>query len=115
MIKKFIPLFIAIAFLLIVHQMAFDFTMTYRKVSDSFFIVGLTMFFLGIIFTTNAVDIFKGIGYTTKRLFTKQEVEKTFYEYIQNKEGKPDTIGIGVLIVGISFILISLFVGNVLG
>jgi uncharacterized membrane protein len=90
---------------------AFDGSRELRLVSDSFFVVGIFMFFIGLIGTIGAGDIFKASAYTFKNMFRRHTVAKSFYEDSKQKVTRVSKeMAVSVFITGIILVVISLII-----
>ena len=68
---------------------------------DSIFIVGMVMFFCGIIMSTNITQVFQGFTYTLKNVFKKQPKHLSYYDYkTANGRERDITTGIPLLFIG---------------
>jgi hypothetical protein len=76
---------------------------------DISFVIGLTMFSVGLLTVSGAAKIFRGMGYVMKKIFTKKVDELSFYDYLLTREEKTEKImGYPLLLAGITFIILSL-------
>jgi len=107
-----ISLILSISAAVLIVVVAFEQNFSIRYVSDAMFIVGLVMFFLGIIMMTGAAGIFIAAGYTFKSFFSrKRKTHASFYEYMvetQKEKGAYDGVATftnGVIFLSIAFYL----------
>lgn len=103
MLKRFVVVAVAAAgFFFGVMHLFLEGVYSTRNVLDAAFFTGMTTFILGLLLQSQAMHLFRGIGYTFKRMFSKKEQRKTYYEYLSGKEEKDRAVPIGgpLLIVG---------------
>lgn len=95
-----------------VNRAAFDGSLEARLISDSLFVVGIFMFFIGLIAVMGAGGIFKGFSYTFKNIFRRSQMKsKTYFDYSQEYEQKlPKEIAQAVFVVGIIFVVTALLI-----
>lgn len=113
---------ISILITIVLMFLMYDFNVNYVSLSNVLFIVGLTYFFPGVIVVSGASDLFSSFGYLTRRMVFKPKGDathfKSFGDYMEyknaqkagnNLRGK----GLDLLIIGILYVVISNFVGNI--
>ncbi len=120
--RRFLTIFF-ISFALIVFFVSTDLTQTFdrwsfndalfvRSVAETMFIVGLIMFFIGIVMVTGASEIFIAIGFTFKNIFKRHRVKyESYYQYMKeqkDEEGSKMT-GVAPLIISIIYLSITLY------
>ncbi len=106
-----IVMLLALASVFMVNQAAFDGSLELRQISDSFFVVGIFMFFIGLIGTTGAGSIFRGFSYTFKSVFKRRTVAKSYFEDSQQKVARMSKeVSIAIMVFGIAFIVVALII-----
>ena len=82
-----------------------------RTMVDAMFVVGMIMFFAGIILVTNITQVFYGISYTFKQAFSRKFKYKNYYDYMVDREkGKESTIGLPMLLFGLAYLIVSTYI-----
>jgi hypothetical protein len=109
--KKFLTILIltgAIFYLIMTFHYNRDYDPHY--VSNALFLVGLPLFLISVMMITSATDIFISVGYSFKKIFSKDDayVGITLHEYKQAQKEKVDLTGIAI-----AGILVSLIVNGV--
>lgn len=88
---------------------------TLRRMADSLFVIGIFMFLFSLISVTQAGNVFSGVGYVVRNMFTNfQNKHASFYDYRRSKEKDSDsssTTGFTVLIVSIILLTAAYFIG----
>ncbi|SCG83028.1 hypothetical protein DW1_1457 [Proteiniborus sp. DW1] len=128
--KSFLSIIvISIIIVMLLMYVIYGFDMRLMYLSNVFFFVGVVYFFLGLIFITNATEVFSGIGYLSRKAFSKDKGDgsdfKSFYDYKEYKENRRDEKyknsnyntrfkGLNVLIVGGVYILVSIVINMVI-
>ncbi len=102
MFKKLMITFIISALLIYaILYTRYDSEFEVINILDSIFIVGMVMFFSGIIIATNITQVFQGFTYTLKNVFKKQPKHLSYYDYKNANERERDvTTGIPLLLIG---------------
>ena len=111
MIKSFIAtiLFSALLIMLLLFTY-YDQVYTIEHFADAIFMIGITMFFMGLISVTNASRVFTGAGYAFKSIYTRRGTgNKTFYQYSAEKKKEKSLFSTPIFIVGLGYIIISVF------
>jgi hypothetical protein len=81
--------------------------------SNGFFIVGLVMFFWGLITLSRAGNIFISTNYVFKMVFKRELRTKNYYEYMNEREVKADNeSATRTLMVGVAYLIIAYGLGN---
>ncbi|MCK9235527.1 MAG: DUF3899 domain-containing protein [Acholeplasmataceae bacterium] len=75
---------------------------TMIALSDTLFVVGLPIFFISLIATTNAGKLFVFIGYSLKSMFSRSLRQTPYYQYHQEKMKK------GLSLYPLIFLLMSI-------
>ena len=109
--KRFIiALVVSILFVILLNIIMFKNTFTYETISNSVFIIGLIMFFYGLLAITNAFKLFNVVSYGLKSVIKRKTFrQKSYYDYLKEKEKEgqiPYTIEL--LVIGIVYVIISL-------
>jgi len=110
-VKRFIiALVVSILFVILLNIIMFKNTFTYETISNSVFIIGLIMFFYGLLAITNAFKLFNVVSYGLKSVIKRKTFrQKSYYDYLKEKEKEgqiPYTIEL--LVIGIVYVIISL-------
>jgi hypothetical protein len=106
------PLVISIAFVFI-WQLTLGRDYSLVGYSNGFFIVGLVMFFWGLITLTRAGNIFISTNYVFKMVFKRELRTKNYYEYMTEREVKTDNeSATRTLVVGVAYLIIAYALGN---
>lgn len=112
MIKGFVSnLLVSASIIAIFLYTYYDGNMKTQNISDALFVIGLFMFFMGLIAMTNARKIFIGFKYTFKTRFSRKfDKSKSYYDY-SNEQNKNNTtvLGTPMFILGIVYIAVSLY------
>jgi len=87
-----------------------------KDIADAIFVVGIFTFFLSLISVTDASKIFYGMGYTFgnfyRSVILRQKARNSFYEYAQKKNKQKDNpLGVSMMIVGVVYIAVSVYIG----
>jgi hypothetical protein len=94
-------------------ERAFEGSYEYAFLADAFFIVGIIMFFTGLIMMTDATKIFTSFGYTFKTMFRRKPMSQSFYDYkLQKEQGEvgEETLGIPAMAVAILLMVASVII-----
>ncbi|MDD3129915.1 MAG: DUF3899 domain-containing protein [Candidatus Izemoplasmatales bacterium] len=87
-----------------------DFSFLNDNLQNTIFIVGIILTSAGLLTATGASRIFRGVGFVFKRMFTRKVDGLSYYEYLLMKDDKRERYqGLPLLIVGIAFVILSLF------
>jgi len=80
------------------------------NVLNALFVVGILMFSAGILTVTSAGQMFRGIGFVFKKMFTKKYSSTSYYDYLQKLDGskKEKPSGWPALLVGIIYLALSI-------
>lgn len=117
MAKKIIYGILSYLIPLILFQLIFyQFKFNLENTSNVFFYIGIFSFVFGLVAITNAQNVFIGFRYYLSQLFKRREIEEkvSYSEYKEDKYNKTYTYKtVVLLIVGISFIVISLILANI--
>ena len=102
MFKKLLVTFIISALLIYaILYTRYDLELEPNNILDSVFIVGMVMFFIGIIIATNITQVFQGFTYTFKNVFKKQPKHLSYYDYKRSNPHQVDiATGIPLLFIG---------------
>ena len=78
---------ISMAMVMVIIGLIYKFEFSIMYLSNSIFVVGIILFFIGLISVTGANEIFESFKYTTKKIFARDttKVFKTFGEYKEHK------------------------------
>lgn len=89
----------------------FDGDMKTQNISDALFVIGLFMFFMGLISMTKAREVFIGFKYTFKTRFSRKfDKSKSYYDYsAEQKKNSTEVLGIPMFIIGIIYIAVSYY------
>lgn len=100
--KRFLATLIVSALLIYaILYSRYDLVFEPNNVLDSIFIVGMVMFFIGIIIATNITQVFQGFTYTLRNVFKKQPKHLSYYDYKRSNQHQVDvTTGIPLLFIG---------------
>jgi hypothetical protein len=106
------PVTISVAFVFIwLLTLGRDFSLV--GYSNGFFIVGLVMFFWGLITLTRAGNIFISTNYVFKMVFKRELRTKNYYEYMTEREVKADNENATrTILVGVTYLIIAYALGN---
>ncbi len=106
------PVIISVAFVFIwLLTLGRDFSLL--GYSNGFFIVGLVMFFWGLITLTRAGNIFISTNYVFKMVFKRELRTKNYYEYMTEREVKADNENATrTLLIGVTYLIIAYALGN---
>lgn len=86
-----------------------------QAISDGLFIVGLLLFFWGLITLTRASNIFISTNYIFKLVFRRNFRAVSYHEYMSEREVKADNEGAWHnFLVGLSYLVISFTIANVI-
>lgn len=86
-----------------------------QAISDGLFIVGLMLFFWGLITLTRANNIFLSTNYIFKTVFRRNFRAVSYHEYITEKEVKTDNENAWhTFLVGVSYLVISFTIANLI-
>lgn len=79
------------------------------QISNALFVVGIFLFFIGLIMLSAATDIFISFGYTFKVMFRRDKLEqKDFHDYSQARQKERGKYyGISIFLVGIIFVAVA--------
>jgi len=102
MLKRFLITLIISALLIYgILYTRYDSELEPKNILDSVFIVGMVMFFSGIIIATNISQVFQGFTYTLKNVFKKKPKHLSYHDYKNANRNEPDiTTGIPLLFIG---------------
>lgn len=80
------------------------------NVLNSLFVTGILFFSGGILSVSNAKELFKGMGFTLRKMFTRKYGTMSYYEYLQTKQERRDLQPTGwpALFAGIIFLAVSI-------
>lgn len=109
--KQFIKtIIVSLILIFLAHYFIFDFEFTEDAISNAIFLVGIMMFFLGLMLITNAPRIFMIFTYSVKQVFSRKNFPyKSFYDYYAEKEKDPVTpYAVPILVMSIIYLGISL-------
>jgi uncharacterized membrane protein YGL010W len=112
-ISSLIITVIALILSFVVHMIAYQFDFTYYSVSDSLFVIGMILFFVGIIFITNASFIFNGLTYAFRVLWFPKFKEqyasykdyKDEHQHKRNSFFALEALIIAFVFIGVAYIL----------
>jgi hypothetical protein len=106
------PVFISLAFVFIwLLTLGRDYSAV--GYSNGFFIVGLVMFFWGLITLTRAGNIFVSTNYVFKMVFKRELRTKNYYEYMVEREVKADNeSATRTLLVGVTHLIVAYVLAN---
>ena len=94
-----------------VNRAAFDGLLEARQISDSIFVVGIFMFFLGLIAVTGSGKVFSGFSYTFNIVFKRKEMKnKSYYEFVKEDVRVPVHFARAVFFNGILFVIAALLI-----
>lgn len=86
-----------------------------QAVSDGLFIVGLMLFFWGLITLTRASNIFLSTNYIFKLVFRRNFRAVSYHEYMSEREVKADNESAWHnFLLGITYLIISFTIANVI-
>lgn len=86
-----------------------------QAVSDGLFIVGLILFFWGLITLTRASNIFISTNYIFKLVFRRNFRAVSYHEYMSEREVKADNQNAWHnFLVGLTYLIISFTIANVI-
>ncbi len=108
--KKFIiALLISLACVFIIHLTLFDNAYSYQSLSNALFVVGIFMFFIGLIIITEASKMFLIIGYSFKAFIKRKEFKyKSYYDYMKEKQKEKTTpYALQMFIISIGYLVTS--------
>ncbi len=108
--KKFLITFaISLTCVYVIHITLFQGAYTYESISNALFIVGIFMFFFGLLSITDANKIFLILNYSIKSaLYKKNFKYKTYYDYyIENERNGITPFTIAITAISIIYITIS--------
>ena len=89
-IKKNISAIIfSILIMILLMFLVYEFDVNWMNMSNVFFITGVVYFFPSLIIVTNATEVFSSIDYITKKVFTRRNYFKSYYEYVEYKQETP--------------------------
>ncbi len=82
-----------------------------QNISDALFVIGLFMFFMGLISVSKAREVFIGFKYTFKTRFSKKfDKSMSYYDYSsEQKKNNTEVLGIPMFIVGVIYIAVSYY------
>ncbi len=82
---------------------------TLQNIIDAGFVVGMLLTSFGIITLTNATQVFQGITFSFKQMFSRKNyTHLAFYDYKRSKQqNREKTTGVPTLAVGLLFITVS--------
>lgn len=112
MLKKFLGAIIS-SLILVFALYYFRFDMEvgagYINVLDSFFTVGITYFFFGLITLSNAGQVFKSTGFVLKNMFLPGKRKyRTYYDQLENNPNtKEKSTGLATMTVGLIIVIIN--------
>lgn len=96
----------------------YDFDMSLINVSNVIFVIGIVLFFTGLVSVTGASEVFDSSKYLTQKIFSRKNEQtfKTFKDYKAYKQvkclGKYGKYkGLNRLILGGVYIIASLIIG----
>lgn len=82
--------------------------------SDGLFIIGLLLFFWGLITLTRASNIFLSTNYIFKSVFRRNFKPVSYHDYMEEREVKTDNENAWHnFLVGLSYLIISYIIANV--
>ncbi len=85
-----------------------------QAVSDGLFIVGLLLFFWGLITLTRASNIFLSTNYIFKAVFRRNFKPVSYHEYMSEREVKSDNKSAWHnFLVGLAYLIVSATIANV--
>lgn len=96
----------------------YDFDMSLMNLSNVIFVIGIILFFLGLISVTGAIQVFGSSQYLTRKTFSRKGKHdfKTFKDYRDYKQLKnagkaKNGKGLNRLLLGSVYIIASLIIG----
>ncbi len=111
MLKRFIinTVVAAIMFFMLIY-LRFSGDYSTINVLNGLFVVGILMFSGGILTVTNTSQLFRGIGFVLKKMFTKKYNRSSYFEYLQtiDDDQKEKPTGWPALLVGMILLAISI-------
>lgn len=118
-IKRFLcAIAVSIVSIILLMFLIYDFEMSWMNLSNAIFLVGVFFFFPGLISVTGAGQVFYGSGYLSRKIFTKRSENcfKTFNDYKEYRRFKHANTtvkgrGLGLLILGGMYVIVSLAIG----
>ena len=80
------------------------------NVLNSLFVVGILMLSGGLLSVSHAGQVFRGIGFVFRKMFTKKYNRSSYFDYVQTleEEKKDKPTGWAALLVGIIMLAISI-------
>ena len=113
--KKFLGiLLISGAMVVLILELYYDRAYTFMNVSNALFLIGMPLFFLSIIFITNAVEVFVAIGYTFKKVYHRLRgygALPSYYDFKTEREpANLTSFGIAGLLVSIGYLAVAFYI-----
>ena len=79
----------------------YESTFSEKYLLDATFIVGMFMFAIGLMMTTNASKLFQGFGFLVKKLIGRKFKDVSYFDYVQNQKAPKEKVtGLPFLLVG---------------
>ncbi len=86
--RTLLTLFISTAAIAVLILIAFNATYSEQNILDAGFIVGIIVFFAGVIIESRMLKVFRGFGFLVRRLLFNRYHEVSYFDYYQEQEEK---------------------------